>query len=107
MRDNTVVNVGPEPLSFDEVVQVARDGAPGRNNGVARVGRNPLIWGGGAGGPGSGAGGRPPAAAVAPGPAPPTGGDGPAEPPPPPSGVPPGFGPLPPRHIDPSLRAQL
>ncbi|NRQ36253.1 histidine ammonia-lyase [Nonomuraea sp. NN258] len=27
MRDNGVVNVGPEPLSFDDVIQVARHGA--------------------------------------------------------------------------------
>ncbi|MFC5835168.1 histidine ammonia-lyase [Nonomuraea insulae] len=28
MRDNGVVNVGPEPLSFDDVIRVAREGAP-------------------------------------------------------------------------------
>ncbi|MBB2915050.1 histidine ammonia-lyase [Streptosporangium becharense] len=79
MRDNEVVNIGPEPLSFDEVVRVARHGAPVRltDDAVAAM-----------------------AAAR-------TRVDELAESPVPAYGVSTGFGALATRHIDPSLRAQL
>ncbi|WP_433239093.1 histidine ammonia-lyase [Streptosporangium sp. CA-135522] len=79
MRDNEVVNIGPEPLSFEEVVRVARHGAPVRltDDAVAAM-----------------------AAAR-------TRVDELAESPTPAYGVSTGFGALATRHIDPSLRAQL
>ncbi|MFC7643126.1 histidine ammonia-lyase [Streptosporangium lutulentum] len=79
MRDNVVVNIGPEPLSFEEVVQVARHGAAVRltDDAVAAM-----------------------AAAR-------TRVDELAESPTPAYGVSTGFGALATRHIDPSLRAQL
>jgi histidine ammonia-lyase len=79
MRDNVVVNIGPEPLSFDEVVQVARYGIAVRltDDAVAAM-----------------------AAAR-------TRVDELAESPTPAYGVSTGFGALATRHIDPSLRAQL
>ncbi|GAA2852838.1 histidine ammonia-lyase [Streptosporangium fragile] len=79
MRDNEVVNIGPEPLSFAEVVRVARHGAPVRltDDAVAAM-----------------------AAAR-------TRVDELAESPTPAYGVSTGFGALATRHIDPSLRAQL
>ncbi|MER5421454.1 histidine ammonia-lyase [Streptosporangium roseum] len=79
MRDNEVVNIGPEPLSFDEVVRVARHGAAVRltDDAVAAM-----------------------AAAR-------TRVDELAESPTPAYGVSTGFGALATRHIDPSLRAQL
>jgi histidine ammonia-lyase len=79
MRDNVVVNIGPEPLSFEEVVQVARYGATVRltDDAVAAM-----------------------AAAR-------TRIDELAESPTPAYGVSTGFGALATRHIDPSLRAQL
>ncbi|MFF5212121.1 histidine ammonia-lyase [Streptosporangium sp. NPDC000396] len=79
MGDNAVVNIGPEPLSFDEVIRVARYGAPVRltDDAVAAM-----------------------AAAR-------TRVDELAESPTPAYGVSTGFGALATRHIDPSLRAQL
>ncbi|MDP9867214.1 MULTISPECIES: histidine ammonia-lyase [Streptosporangium] len=79
MRDNEVVNIGPEPLSFDEVVRVARHGAAVRltDDAVAAM-----------------------AAAR-------TRIDELAESPTPAYGVSTGFGALATRHIDPALRAQL
>ncbi len=79
MRDKVVVNVGPEPLSFDEVVSVARHGAEVRltDDAVAAM-----------------------AAAR-------TRVDELAESPTPAYGVSTGFGALATRHIAPSLRAQL
>ncbi|WP_440104461.1 histidine ammonia-lyase [Streptosporangium sp. H16] len=79
MRDNEVVNIGPEPLSFEEVVRVARHGAP------VRLGDDAV-------------------AAMA---AARTRVDELAESPTPAYGVSTGFGALATRHIDPSLRAQL
>ncbi|MGV9597822.1 histidine ammonia-lyase [Streptosporangium sandarakinum] len=79
MRDNEVVNVGTEPLSFDDVVKVARHGATVRltDDAVAAV-----------------------AAAR-------TRVDELAESPVPAYGVSTGFGALATRHIEPSLRARL
>ncbi|GGT06955.1 histidine ammonia-lyase [Planobispora rosea] len=79
MRDNEVVNIGPEPLTFDEVVAVARHGAAVRltDDAVAAM-----------------------AAAR-------TRVDELAESPTPAYGVSTGFGALATRHIAPSLRAQL
>jgi histidine ammonia-lyase len=79
MRDNVVVNIGPEPLTFAEVVAVARRGAAVRltDDAVAAM-----------------------AAAR-------TRVDELAESPTPAYGVSTGFGALATRHIDPSLRAQL
>ncbi|WP_326638756.1 histidine ammonia-lyase [Streptosporangium sp. NBC_01755] len=79
MRDNEVVNVGPEPLSFEQVVEVARYGATVRltDDAVAAM-----------------------AAAR-------TRVDELAESPTPAYGVSTGFGALATRHIDPALRAQL
>ncbi|MFB9680712.1 histidine ammonia-lyase [Streptosporangium vulgare] len=79
MRDDEVVNIGPEPLSFEEVVRVARHGAP------VRLGDDAV-------------------AAMA---AARTRVDELAESPTPAYGVSTGFGALATRHIDPSLRAQL
>src|SRR5690606_42020879 len=78
MRDNEVVNVGPEPLTFDDVIRVARHGAPVRltDDAVAAV---------------SAARQRVDDLAEAPVPA---------------YGISTGFGALATRPIDPSLRAQ-
>ncbi|MFI6480385.1 histidine ammonia-lyase [Nonomuraea sp. NPDC050663] len=79
MRDNGVVNVGPEPLSFAEVVQVARGGAAVRltEDAVAAI-----------------AAARQRVEEL-------------AESPVPAYGISTGFGALATRHIDPALRAQL
>ncbi|MEV0998013.1 histidine ammonia-lyase [Nonomuraea sp. NPDC050202] len=79
MRDNGVVNVGPEPLAFDDVIRVARHGAPVQltDDAIAAIAAarqrvNEL-----------------------------------AESPVPAYGISTGFGALATRHIDPALRAQL
>jgi histidine ammonia-lyase len=79
MRDNGVVNVGPEPLTFDDVIRVARHGAPVQltDDAIAAIAAarqrvNEL-----------------------------------AESPVPAYGISTGFGALATRHIDPALRAQL
>ncbi|TDD33353.1 histidine ammonia-lyase [Nonomuraea terrae] len=79
MRDNEVVNVGPEPLSFDEVINVARHGAPVRltDDAIAAVAAARQRV------------------------------DELAESPVPAYGISTGFGALATRHIDPALRAQL
>ncbi|MEV1177687.1 histidine ammonia-lyase [Nonomuraea sp. NPDC049784] len=79
MRDNEVVNVGPEPLSFDDVIKVARHGAPVRltDDALAAI---------------SAARQRVDELAESPVPA---------------YGISTGFGALATRHIDPALRAQL
>ncbi|MEQ4719261.1 histidine ammonia-lyase [Nonomuraea sp. B19D2] len=79
MRDNGVVNVGPEPLSFDDVINVARHGAPVRltDDALAAI---------------SAARQRVDELAESPVPA---------------YGISTGFGALATRHIDPALRAQL
>ncbi|PZG19371.1 histidine ammonia-lyase [Nonomuraea aridisoli] len=79
MRDNEVVNVGPEPLSFDEVIEVARHGAPVRltDDAIAAVAAARQRV------------------------------DELAESPVPAYGISTGFGALATRHIDPELRAQL
>ncbi|MGI5272519.1 histidine ammonia-lyase [Nonomuraea sp. CA-218870] len=79
MRDNEVVNVGPEPLTFDDVIRVARHGAPVRltDDAMAAV---------------SAARQRVDDLAEAPVPA---------------YGISTGFGALATRHIDPALRARL
>ncbi|MEU4546001.1 histidine ammonia-lyase [Nonomuraea dietziae] len=79
MRDNEVVNVGPEPLSFGDVIRVARHGAPVHltDDAMAAISaaRQRI--------------------------------DELAESPTPAYGVSTGFGALATRHIDPALRAQL
>ncbi|GAA3468672.1 hypothetical protein GCM10018965_032250 [Nonomuraea roseola] len=79
MRDNEVVNVGPEPLSFGDVIRVARHGAPVHltDDAMAAISaaRQRI--------------------------------DELAESPIPAYGVSTGFGALATRHIDPALRAQL
>ncbi|MFD0888626.1 histidine ammonia-lyase, partial [Streptosporangium algeriense] len=79
MGDRAVVNVGPEPLSFDEVTMVARHGAEVRltDDAVAAMAAARIRV------------------------------DELAESPTPAYGVSTGFGALATRHIDPSLRAQL
>ncbi|MFI6323046.1 histidine ammonia-lyase [Nonomuraea sp. NPDC050556] len=79
MRDNGVVNVGPEPLSFDDVIRVARGGAAVHltDDAVAAIAAARQRV------------------------------DELAESPVPAYGVSTGFGALATRHIDPSLRAQL
>src|SRR5690606_28874676 len=79
MRDNEVVTVGPEPLTFDDVIRVARHGAAVRltDDAVAAI---------------SAARQRVDDLAEAPVPA---------------YGISTGFGALATRHIDPALRAQL
>ncbi|MFI6540291.1 histidine ammonia-lyase [Nonomuraea sp. NPDC050547] len=79
MRDNVVVNVGPEPLSFEDVIRVARGGAAVRltDDAIAAI---------------SAARQRVDELAESPTPA---------------YGVSTGFGALATRHIDPALRAQL
>ncbi|GAA3562462.1 histidine ammonia-lyase [Nonomuraea rosea] len=79
MRDNGVVNVGPEPLAFDDVIRVARHGAPVQltDDAIAAI---------------SAARQRV---------------DELAESPTPSYGISTGFGALATRHIDPALRAQL
>ncbi|MFB4275667.1 MULTISPECIES: histidine ammonia-lyase [unclassified Nonomuraea] len=79
MRDNGVVNVGPEPLTFDDVIRVARHGAPVQltDDAIAAV---------------SAARQRVDELAESPTPA---------------YGISTGFGALATRHIDPALRAQL
>ncbi|WP_219468812.1 histidine ammonia-lyase [Nonomuraea rhizosphaerae] len=79
MRDNGVVNVGPEPLTFDDVIRVARHGAPVQltDDAVAAI---------------SAARQRVDELAESPVPA---------------YGISTGFGALATRHIDPALRAQL
>ncbi|MFI6814750.1 histidine ammonia-lyase [Nonomuraea sp. NPDC050328] len=79
MRDNEVVNVGPEPLSFADVIRVARGGAPVRltEDAVAAI-----------------AAARQRVEEL-------------AESPVPAYGISTGFGALATRHIDPALRAQL
>ncbi|MDX3110070.1 histidine ammonia-lyase [Nonomuraea angiospora] len=79
MRDNEVVNVGPEPLTFDDVIRVARHGAPVQltDDALAAI---------------SAARQRVDELAESPTPA---------------YGISTGFGALATRHIDPALRAQL
>lgn len=79
MRDNGVVNVGPEPLTFDDVIEVARHGAPVRltDDAMAAVAAARQRV------------------------------DELAESPVPVYGISTGFGALATRHIDPELRAQL
>lgn len=79
MRDNGVVNVGPEPLSFDDVIRVARDGAPVQltDDAIAAIAAARQRV------------------------------DELAESPTPAYGISTGFGALATRHIDPALRAQL
>ncbi|WP_327091640.1 histidine ammonia-lyase [Nonomuraea sp. NBC_01738] len=79
MRDNEVVNVGPEPLSFDDVIRVARHGAAVQltDDAIAAIAAARQRV------------------------------DELAESPTPAYGVSTGFGALATRHIDPSLRAQL
>ncbi|MEV4170272.1 histidine ammonia-lyase [Nonomuraea sp. NPDC049709] len=79
MRDNGVVNVGPEPLTFDDVIRVARHGAPVQltDDAIAAI---------------SAARQRVDELAESPTPA---------------YGISTGFGALATRHIDPALRAQL
>ncbi|MGW0199114.1 histidine ammonia-lyase [Nonomuraea sp. NPDC003201] len=79
MSDNEVVNVGPEPLTFDDVIRVARHGAPVQltDDALAAI---------------SAARQRVDELAESPTPA---------------YGISTGFGALATRHIDPALRAQL
>ncbi|KAB8193188.1 histidine ammonia-lyase [Nonomuraea phyllanthi] len=79
MRDNGVVNVGPEPLTFGDVVEVARHGAPVRltDDALAAIAAARQRV------------------------------DELAESPQPAYGISTGFGALATRHIDPALRAQL
>ncbi|MEU7743523.1 histidine ammonia-lyase [Nonomuraea sp. NPDC049158] len=79
MRDNGVVNVGPEPLTFDDVIRVARHGAPVQltDDAVAAISAARQLV------------------------------DELAESPVPAYGISTGFGALATRHIDPALRAQL
>ncbi|MFG1708940.1 histidine ammonia-lyase [Nonomuraea sp. M3C6] len=79
MRDNGVVNVGPEPLTFDDVIRVARHGAPVQltDDAMAAI---------------SAARQRVDELAESPTPA---------------YGISTGFGALATRHIDPALRTQL
>ncbi len=79
MGDNGVVNVGPEPLSFEDVIKVARHGAPVQltDDAVAAVAAARQRV------------------------------DELAESPTPAYGISTGFGALATRHIDPALRAQL
>ncbi|MEV4804548.1 histidine ammonia-lyase [Nonomuraea sp. NPDC049421] len=79
MRDNEVVTVGPEPLTFDDVIRVARHGAPVRlsDDAVAAIAAARQRV------------------------------DELAETPVPHYGISTGFGALATRHIDPALRAQL
>ncbi|GAA1683131.1 histidine ammonia-lyase [Nonomuraea maheshkhaliensis] len=79
MGDNGVVNVGPEPLSFEDVIRVARHGAPVQltDDAVAAVAASRQRV------------------------------DELAESPTPAYGISTGFGALATRHIDPALRAQL
>ncbi|MCF6476453.1 histidine ammonia-lyase [Nonomuraea sp. MG754425] len=79
MRDNGVVNVGPQPLSFDDVIRVARHGAPVQltDDAIAAI---------------SAARQRVDELAESPVPA---------------YGISTGFGALATRHIDPALRARL
>ncbi|MEV4089831.1 aromatic amino acid lyase, partial [Nonomuraea fuscirosea] len=79
MGDNGVVNVGPEPLSFDDVIRVARHGAPVQltDDAMAAVAAARQRV------------------------------DELAESPTPAYGISTGFGALATRHIDPALRAQL
>ncbi|WP_433518242.1 histidine ammonia-lyase [Nonomuraea sp. CA-143628] len=79
MRDNGVVDVGPEPLTFDEVIRVARHGAAVRltDDAIAAISAARQLV------------------------------DELAESPVPAYGISTGFGALATRHIDPALRAQL
>ncbi|MFG1957113.1 histidine ammonia-lyase [Nonomuraea sp. NPDC049028] len=79
MRDNGVVNVGPEPLTFDDVIRVARHGAAVRltDDAIAAISAARQLV------------------------------DELAESPVPAYGISTGFGALATRHIDPALRAQL
>ncbi|MEV6155616.1 histidine ammonia-lyase [Nonomuraea sp. NPDC052129] len=79
MRDNGVVNVGPEPLTFDDVIRVARHGAPVQltDDAIAAISAARQLV------------------------------DELAESPVPAYGISTGFGALATRHIDPALRAQL